>query len=337
MTQSGETQSDSRRQDTVLRALEAVIKQQIEDFEGAVTAAMRESFTETLKSLKRGRVPKHSMLTVTEGVLEKLPSGDYDASLHTDQGHVFLRGTQRNRHESTDPQVIDSPSVVPTNPRGESIAVAPAALLAQLKDAGAQPSPALICAVELTRFDAAQREELLPLLWQFIIDHRDSNDRAKLIAVAAAVRKYIAMMPMSRMGDLARLLETGTRSPLPIELEIEIAKMVFRNFEVHPPISVDPYPELAKLLWEMAQAYINPRLLPRDKYAAAASLAIDAVVAMRSALAAQALSEAAACEYRWFAEIVSDDLDRLREKWIAKSPEAAAWLEQLKASTLANV
>jgi hypothetical protein len=87
----------------------------------------------------------------------------------------------------------------------------------------------------------------------------------------------------------------------------------------------------------MAQAYINPRLLSRDKYSAAASLAIDAIVAMRSSLAEPALHAAAACPYRWFGEIVSDDLDRLREKWTEKSPDAAAWLDQLKASTLAHV
>jgi len=87
----------------------------------------------------------------------------------------------------------------------------------------------------------------------------------------------------------------------------------------------------------MAQAYINPRLLSRDKYSAAASLAIDAIVAMRSSLAEPALHAAAACPYRWFGEIVSDDLDRLRDKWTEKSPDAAAWLVQMKSSILAQV
>ena len=277
---------------------------------------------------------------------------DSGAPPQTDQGRLVPHGAQPGNRDSTDPhvtdpqdtdpqvtdpQVVDSPSVAATVPAGDTVALAPDALLAQLKDAGPRPSPALICTVELTRFDAAQREELLPLLWRYIVDHRDRNDRAVLVAVAAAIRKYIAMMPMSRMGELAKLLETGNRSPVPIELEIEIAKMVYRNFEVHPPTGADPHPELAERLWEMAQAYINPRLLSREKYSAAASLAIDAIVAMRSSLAEPALHAAAACPYRWFGEIVSDDLDRLREKWTETSLDAAAWLDQLKASTLAHV
>ena len=133
-----------------------------------------------------------------------------------------------------------------------------------------------------------------------------------LVGVAAAIRKYIAIMPMDRMGELAALLETGHRSTLPIDLEIEVAKMVYRNFEVHPPIIADPQPELAQRFWEMAQAYINPRLLLRDKYSAATSLAIEAIVSMRSPLAEQACQAANTCPYRWFAELVSDDLDDLR-------------------------
>ena len=272
---------------------------------------------------------------------------DSGAPPQTDQGRLVPHGAQPGTRDSTDPhvtdpqvtdpQVVDSPSVAATDLAGDTVALAPDELLAQLKNAGPRPSPSLICTVELTRFDAAQREELLPLLWRYIVDYRDRNDRAELIAVAAAIRKYIATMPMNHMGDLAKLLETGNRSPVPIELEIEITKMVYRNFEVHPPSGADPHPELAERLWEMAQAYINPRLLSRDKYSAAASLAIDAIVAMRSSLAEPALHAAAACPYRWFGEIVSDDLDRLRDKWTEKSPDAAAWLVQMKSSILAQV
>jgi hypothetical protein len=154
-------------------------------------------------------------------------------------------------------------------------------LLGELTDAGANPPCSLLCTVELTRFDPSQRQALLPLLWQYIFDRRNSNDRDDLVAVGAAIRKYVAIMPMDRMGELAVVLETGSRSPLPIDLEIEVAKMVYRNFEVHPPVVADPHPELAQRLWEMVQAYVNPRVLLRDKHSAATSLAIEAIVSMR--------------------------------------------------------
>jgi hypothetical protein len=207
-------------------------------------------------------------------------------------------------------------------------------LLQELTNAGQNPPTELLCAVELTRFTRAQQDVLLPILWQYILAHRNSNNRDDLIATGAAVRKYIAIMPMDRMGELAVLLESGHRLPLPIDLEIEVAKMVFRNFEVHPPVAVDTQPELAKRLWEMVQAYVNPRILLRDKHSAAASLAIEAIVAMRSSLAVEACQAAAQCPYRWFAELVSDDLNDLGEKWSRKSPDAAAWLSDLRTQVL---
>jgi hypothetical protein len=209
-------------------------------------------------------------------------------------------------------------------------------LLQQLDNAGANPSCSLICMIELMRFDRSQNQVLLPLLWQYILGHRNSNDRDELIAVGAAVRKYIAIMPMERMGELAVLLETGHRSPIPIELEIEIAKMICRNFEVIPPAVADPHPELAERLWEIVQAYINPRVLLRDKHSAATSLAIEAILSMRSTLAQQAWNAALACPYRWFGELVSDDLDELREKWEKSNPEAAAWLRECRDNVSAS-
>ena len=195
----------------------------------------------------------------------------------------------------------------------------------------------LLCAIELARFAPSEREVILPLLWRHILDHRNSNDRGELVGVAAAIRKYIAIMPMERMGELAALLETGHRSPLPVDLEIEVAKMVYRNFEVHPPVVADPQPQLAQRLWEMVQAYIDPRILLRDKYSAVTSLAIEAIVAMRSPLAEAAWRKAMACPYRWFAELVSDEIEELHERWHNKNADAAAWLDQLRNTVLAAV
>jgi hypothetical protein len=206
----------------------------------------------------------------------------------------------------------------------------PAELLSQLASSGADVPVGLICEIELARFDAAERQNLLPLLWQYILRRRDSNSPETLAAVGAAIRKYIALMPMEDMGRLAELLESGHKSALPIELEIEVAKMIYRNFEVHPPVEPNLHPELARPLWEMVQAYAHPRLLLRDKHSAAALMAIQSLVAMRSEFASNAVHVAAASPYRWFAELVADQLDRLHDRWNATCPEAAAWLARLQ-------
>jgi len=310
------------------------------EIEALLTAAMKQQgFTKTLKSLNKGRLPTETG-DVLEGVYERHPSGRYDFALETDKGRRLLAldvDAKGRVGISTDPQLIASKKSSSLDLATDSAELTADELLCQLSHAGPNPPYELLCSVELTRFDPSQHEALLPLLWQYILDHRDSNNRDELVATGAAIRKYIAVMPMESMGELAVLLESGHWSPLPIDLEIEVAKMIFRNFEAHPPVTVDTQPELAQRLWEMVQAYVNPRVLLRDKHSAAASLAVEAIVAMRSSLAVDAWQAAAECPYRWFAELVSDDLDDLYEKWSCKSPEAAAWLGDLRSQISANV
>ncbi len=54
-------------------------------------------------------------------------------------------------------------------------------LLAQLAD-GTESCRLLCATVELTHFDPSQHRLLLPLLWQYILDHRNSNDRDTLLS-----------------------------------------------------------------------------------------------------------------------------------------------------------
>jgi hypothetical protein len=332
MPTSRETQSENAG----MGAADAIDRARAAAQEQYVHAIIKEAikpeggFTSTLKRLKKGKFPAPTMSSVTGGVVEVSPSGRVEAALETDGGRMVIQDGRRTDRESTDPQSVSSNKDASLDVAASSDPITSDRLLSQLKDVRANPPCSLICEIELVHFDAAQRQVLLPLLWQYILDRRNSNFREELVAVGAAIRKYIAIMPMDQMGELATLLESGHRSPLPIELEIEVAKMVYRNFEVHPPVDPDPHPELAQRLWEMVQAYINPRVLLRDRHSAAASLAIEAIVAMRSRLADRAWQAAVACPYRWFGELVSDDLDGLRERWNGKSPEAAAWLSALQ-------
>lgn len=314
--------------DTINRAFEEVFARTLNEL---VTASLKQQgFTATLKSLNKGRLPVGEMRSVRGGVAERKASGLYDAALDTDEGPLFLEDAKPRSYKSADPQWISPGTNEAIDANADLHSVSAEELLRQFAEAGKNASSTLVCAVELMRFERTQHEELLPLLWQYILAHRDSNNRNQLAATGAAIRKYIAIMPMERMGELAVLLEPGHKSTLPIDLEIEVAKLVFRNFEVVPPGAIDTQPELAQRLWEMVQAYINPRVLLRDKHSAATSLAIEAIVAMRSSLARQALQAASECSYGWFEELVSDNLDNLHEKWRQSNPEAADWLGNLR-------
>ena len=314
--------------DAITRAFEEAVARKFDEL--LATSLKQQGFTATLKSLKKGKLAVGEMMSVRGGVAEKKTSGLYDAALDTDEGPLFLEDAKPRVNKSTDPQWIQSSESYPFATNAELDIVSADNLLQQLAAAGKIATSQLIYQVEVTRFERAQHDVLLPLLWRYILAHRDSNNRGELAAAGAAIRKYIAVMPMNRMGELAVLLESGHKSTLPIDLEIEVAKMVYRNFEVSPPCTLDTEPELAGRLWEMVQAYINPRVLLRDKHSAVTSFAIEAIVAMRSSLAAQAWQAASDCPYRWFAELVSDNLDNLHEKWRQSNPEAADWLGKLR-------
>ena len=180
------------------------------------------------------------------GVVSSYPPAGTTQRVRTDRGRVVL---QRCRtHGSC---IGQTRSGVPQGRRSHSRMSACATrvmtaadLVTELVAAKGNPSLRLLCSLELARFTSSDRDVLLPLLWQYILDRRDSSDRQQLTGVAAAIRKYIAIMPMDKMSDLAALLETGHRSPVPIDLEIEIVKMIYRNFEVHPPVVADPQPHL---------------------------------------------------------------------------------------------
>lgn len=105
---------------------------------------------------------------------------------------------------SSDPVVTDTQAAFPIKDRSGPHEAAQ--MLARLADAGNAIPVSLICETELTRFNSFERATLLPILWKYILEHRQSSDRDELIAVGSAIRKYIAIMPMEKMGELSELL-----------------------------------------------------------------------------------------------------------------------------------
>ncbi len=213
--------------------------------------------------------------------------------------------------------------------------LSPEQLIDEMTSKGINVPYEIIFLIEITRFNTAQKQVLLPQLWQYIQAHRNSNRPDDLVATASAIRKYVSMAPVTRLGELAELLDAGYNCPLPLELELEVAKMIYRNFEARPPTSTNSEPLLAARLWDMAQIYINPRVLLRDKNAAVASLSIEALVAMRSRHAMDAWSAAVNSPFKWFGEMVSDNLATLRQRWLERGAEGAEgvkWLDGVKAN-----
>lgn len=311
----------------------------VRKFNSLLQASIKEhGFPKTLKEFQRFLAKKSrpvaGMYTVTGGDLELTDKDVVDAVIHTKEGaRLLVEGKLRPEPLCDDIQA--TPQNNNTRSRWDELLPA-ASLLDRLVAAEDAIDPQLIFEVEFSQFDLAGQRALLPLLWKYIVDRRMSQNPDELLAVGSAIRKYVALMPIDQMGELSVLLATANHEPLPLELELEVAKMIYRNFEVSPPVAQEPHPELADQLFEMAATYTRPRMLLRGKHSAVASLAIEALVAMRSGCARAAWQLAIDCRHGWFGEMVSDDLLGLQQRWRRDNRAAADWLNELRNEVIGN-
>ena len=179
-------------------------------------------------------------------------------------------------------------------------------------DLGHDERRKLILEAEALPFRGQQAAEIAPLLWQFIEDYRGSNVSADLVAVASAIRNYVATAPADQaFRAAASLLKAEGRLPLPIDLELEIARMVVRKLTANPPAGQDQYPELARSLAELANTYLNPRLLAREKHGAVALNAVLAIVLTDDPRADQVIERARQLDVAWFQQLLGRCAARL--------------------------
>lgn len=211
------------------------------------------------------------------------------------------------------------------------------AVLSELRNthtSGARRRELITCA-ELLRFGEDQRSELLSLLWEFIIAYRDSNELDDLIAVGSAIRKYVANVETAQLDSLATLLEPGHAGAPSLHVKLETVKMIYRSFEADPPPSRDPHPQLAQRVYEIAKAYLDPNVLLDGQNAAVAMLAVQALIAMLSGRASDALAmvrRLPEADY-WFREQLRRRLVELRDRWgghAAASRDLSEAIEGLK-------
>jgi hypothetical protein len=195
----------------------------------------------------------------------------------------------------------------------------------------------LILESEVLPFRGLQAVALAPLLRRFIEKYRELDDPADLVAVGSAIRNYVATAPVGdAIEAAASLLKEEGELEIPIELEVEVTKMVVRKLTANPPEQRDQYSELALRLEELVDVYARPRLLPREKYGAVALNAILGLVLSRSGRDADVVERIRTLDVPWFQELLARRAARLRTDLVARDSEAkvvdiADVLEQLSA------
>jgi hypothetical protein len=166
---------------------------------------------------------------------------------------------------------------------------------------------------EVIGFPSESIQTLNRLLYQFIQQHRDSDNQEDIIAVGCAIRKYVAVMSQNDLSHLADLLDAQHNATVPIEVELEIAKTLVRKLSQTPPEKSDSEPQLAERLYEIVELYLNPRLLARDKFAAVALNAILSLCLLRSAYSDKVQQSMQALQVSWFSELVLRRASQIQE------------------------
>jgi hypothetical protein len=87
-------------------------------------------------------------------------------------------------------------------------------IITQLENSTGILQASLVCDAEALQLDQMQRDRLSSILWRYIVDNRDSQNTKILVAVGSAIRKYVAMLNLDRMGEISELLEAGHRAQL---------------------------------------------------------------------------------------------------------------------------
>jgi hypothetical protein len=176
----------------------------------------------------------------------------------------------------------------------------------QRPDLGQDERRKLILEAEVLPFRGQLAAALVPLLRRFIEACRESNVPADLVAVASAIRNYVATAATEEAFEAAAsLLKAHGRLPIPLELEVEVTKMVVRKLTVNPPAERGRYPELAARLDELVDAYAKPRFLAREKFGAVALNAVLGLVLTRSGPDQEVVKRMRALEVGWFQQLLA--------------------------------
>ena len=282
------------------------------------------------KLLRSVRAPAPTEINC--GAFFRQPDGSYDIEANTAQG--LYKFTQARKTSGRDAQseigttwvnwrddpVASDPDVLASS----AIRERTPALLDQLPQSCGEDRRRLIFKAEQERFEGDKRPKLIAFLRQYIEENRDSNDREELVAVASAIRKCVAMMSVADIGWAATLLEAGHRAAPTVEVELEVAKMVFRKFSAIPSTEPEPQPELAARLAEIAIAYLNPRILPRDRHAAVAMLAVQALMVMLSRQCDRVIEQVNASPFAWFRQQLRRRMERVVAEWTTAGASADA-------------
>ena len=211
-----------------------------------------------------------------------------------------------------DQMVWEVPTLVSENVQsaGRELIDLLAAVQAGLDNATNDAVDAII-EIQSTPIPADKLSGAIDLLVEFIKKHRGTNSQNVVVAVGAAIRKVLLNVSDEQLGLGAELMKSAGNLEVPIEVELEVAKMVVHRFRYAPNTSTVGLSELASLLLENARVYSKTNLVNRDCYNATALNSVLAIVLMRHEEAAALINHIESISPQWFVDLVKNRLRRM--------------------------
>ncbi len=176
------------------------------------------------------------------------------------------------------------------------------------------------------QFDEQQFLRIRPYLLSFVEQRRESTNHDELVVVGAAIRKYIAMLPVRDLDSVASLLN----APVSVEVELEVAKMVCRKMTANTEAPTESFRQLAERLMELCVDYLRPRQLPRRIYGATALNCVLGLVLVGGPQLPELFQILQRLNVTWFKQQLSRRTSRLVEELAGRKGNGAkACIERL--------
>ena len=135
-----------------------------------------------------------------------------------------------------------------------------------------------------------------------------------MIAVGAAIRKVLLNIADEQLGLAAELMKSSGSLEVPIEVELEVAKMVVHRFRYAPNTSTVSLSDLAELLLENAKVYSKAKLVNREYYGATALNSVLSIVLMGHKESPALIEHISSVSADWFLDLVKSRLRRMAKE-----------------------
>jgi hypothetical protein len=168
--------------------------------------------------------------------------------------------------------------------------------------------------IQVTAIPEGLKSETISVLADFVRLHRSSNVRNVIIAVGAAIRKLMLNLPDDDFALATLIMKPSDNLEVPIEVELEVAKMVVHRFRHAPSTTKQNACELAGLLLDIAMTYSRPSLVNRDRYGAVALNSVLAIVLMMHEKTGLVIAHINTVSPRWFVDLVKNRLRRMAKE-----------------------